>query len=254
MGLVAEIQSSSHAIVDCVRTAAVWISFIDHDFDSTERTAILGRLPDQTGGMTLARIEQYVGQAFQSGDLRELTAVFGYIQRNLAPASREPFLRLVIDIVVADGRVSIGERHALMLLADVVGLGDALAGMFEEAAQIAFTLPPADLSDPAYWENLESEARRKRQREQASGDAGERGSGAPPPGARSPAVVEALAILGLVGNPGLDEIKAAYRRLARVHHPDRYAGLDQDAIEQATRAFQRIQGAYERLSRSAAHA
>lgn len=42
----------------------------------------------------------------------------------------------------------------------------------------------------------------------------------------------------------LEEITSSYRRLARVHHPDRNRGNE----ARATVAFQRLQGAYETLS------
>ncbi len=57
-----------------------------------------------------------------------------------------------------------------------------------------------------------------------------------------------LAILGLEESASASEIKEAYRRMAQVHHPERFAALGQDAVAAANVSFQRIQRAYESLA------
>lgn len=62
--------------------------------------------------------------------------------------------------------------------------------------------------------------------------------------------IRALATLGLEeGVPQID-IKNAYRRLALIHHPDRYGVGGPDAIAAATETFKRIRAAYETLRES----
>ena len=68
------------------------------------------------------------------------------------------------------------------------------------------------------------------------------GWGGPGDGSRSRDEMRALEVLEIEGDPDTDEIKAAYRRLAKANHPDAAPG-DKDA---ATR-FQAIQTAYEVL-------
>jgi len=56
-----------------------------------------------------------------------------------------------------------------------------------------------------------------------------------------------LAILGLSGEPGRQEISAAYRRLVTQHHPDRYHTASATAQSAAAARFIEITRAYEEL-------
>ncbi len=53
-------------------------------------------------------------------------------------------------------------------------------------------------------------------------------------------------MLGLEEGATEDDIRAAYRRLSLVHHPDRYGA---DAVRAATDTFRRIQAAFDLLMR-----
>lgn len=55
-------------------------------------------------------------------------------------------------------------------------------------------------------------------------------------------------IMGLGPNASQHEIKAAYRRLARQHHPDSFAGASDAEAAAATERFQLIAEAYRLLS------
>jgi len=245
ISLVDELNASTNAVVDCVRFSAAWIACIDHEFSSVERDAILALLPDRIGGMPLARMVEHIQSANRSNNYAPLASVFIFIREQLADESRDALISLVVAIAAADVKVSVGEKHALMFLADLVGCSGKLAVVFEEVTGLSWS-DPADLSDPAHWENLE---RARRQRDEASSRKDQernrqRGASAARPDA---ARIEALAILGLVGSPSQDEIRTSFRRLAKLHHPDRYQGLGAEAIDHATRTFQRIQSAYDRL-------
>lgn len=250
MSLALELDSSSSTIVDCVRLAAVWVGHIDHDFSEVERDAILARLPDRPDGMALERIVEHVRNGLADPSAVEISAVFAYIRGTLSPESREPLLRLTCEIVAADGRVSVGERHALAFLADLVSLTTELPRIFEDETGLRWTVPP-DLSDAGYWKRIESETKSRKDSSAKEADDKEKKSSADSGDKHGidPRQVEALAVLGLVGQPTEDEIKSAYRRLTKVHHPDRFHGLDQEAVQHATRAFQRIRSAYEVLIR-----
>lgn len=49
---------------------------------------------------------------------------------------------------------------------------------------------------------------------------------------------EARRLLGLGEAAKLSEIKSAYRRLARHHHPDRHDSTDDEMMKQLNRAYQ----------------
>ncbi len=60
-----------------------------------------------------------------------------------------------------------------------------------------------------------------------------------------------LGVLGLVGGASLDDIKRAYRRLAKEYHPDMVRHLDPTMQKAASARFDEISRAYETLIRSA---
>lgn len=82
----------------------------------------------------------------------------------------------------------------------------------------------------------------------SSGAGGSNGAGGPAsPGADREA---AYRTLGLPVGASADEIKKAYRRLARTYHPDSLSHLPENSAErrQAQERFLKIQAAYERLT------
>lgn len=61
-----------------------------------------------------------------------------------------------------------------------------------------------------------------------------------PPPPRPDRLAEAYAILGLTPQATSDEVRQAYRRLARENHPDRFATQGEAARQQAEARFKRI--------------
>ena len=59
--------------------------------------------------------------------------------------------------------------------------------------------------------------------------------------------VEALRAFGLPYDATDDEVRDAYRRLAKEHHPDHVASQGEEAVAEATQKFVRIREAYEVL-------
>jgi hypothetical protein len=101
-----------------------------------------------------------------------------------------------------------------------------------------------------YFEGLTAEEAAAREAEERMSGKGFKetahyGWGGPGDGSRSRDEMRALDLLELDGDPSFDEIKAAYRRLAKANHPDT-AGGDAEA---ATR-FQAVQAAYEVLRKA----
>ena len=98
-----------------------------------------------------------------------------------------------------------------------------------------------------YFEGLTAEeaaAREKGESRTAAGyaAAGHYAWGGPGDGSRSRDEMRALAVLELESDAGPDEVKAAWRRLAKANHPDVRPG---DA--EAAARFQAVQAAYEVL-------
>ncbi len=100
-----------------------------------------------------------------------------------------------------------------------------------------------------YFEGLTAEEAAARAADEARGAAGYRQAGhyrwgGPGDGTRSRDEMHALAVLELEADAGFEEIRTAYRRLAKANHPDVAPG------EEAARRFQAIQAAYDLLRRA----
>jgi hypothetical protein len=98
-----------------------------------------------------------------------------------------------------------------------------------------------------YFEGLTAEEAAKREADERRDSDGFKeakfyGWGGSGDGSRSRDEMRALEVLELEGDPDFEEIKTAYRRLAKASHPD-VAGDDPDAA----RRFQTIQASYEVL-------
>jgi DnaJ-class molecular chaperone len=55
--------------------------------------------------------------------------------------------------------------------------------------------------------------------------------------------------LGLFGNPTLEQIKKAYRKLALIHHPDRLAGASDSVLKESQERMREIVEAHHALVR-----
>ena len=101
-----------------------------------------------------------------------------------------------------------------------------------------------------YFEGLTAEdaaAREAEEQRDANGyrHAGHYGWGGPGDGSRSRDEMRALDLLELDSDAGFEDIRIAYRRLAKAHHPDLKPGDSEAAAR-----FQAIQAAYEVLRKA----
>ncbi|AQU81468.1 MAG: DnaJ domain-containing protein [Halomonas sp.] len=81
----------------------------------------------------------------------------------------------------------------------------------------------------------QEEARRRQQRQRSS---------SPPPADRT---TRALAVLGLAPGASRTDVRQAYRRMAQLHHPDRFYSESDHLVALASARFQRIKNAYDYL-------
>lgn len=101
-----------------------------------------------------------------------------------------------------------------------------------------------------YFEGLNAEEAAAREADEQRDASGFRQSshyawGGPGDGSRSRDEMRALDVLDLEADSSFDQVKAAYRRLAKANHPDLKPG-DKEAAER----FRQVQAAYEVLRRA----
>ena len=64
---------------------------------------------------------------------------------------------------------------------------------------------------------------------------------------KSDSLEDAYKVLEIDPSATDDEVRAAYRRMALKHHPDKVASLGEDILKAANEKFQRINEAKERI-------
>lgn len=188
---------------------------------------------------------------------------------NTADRSNSHLLfELTLAMAMADGVFSVGENHIIRFFADILGLTKSQFVSSFRTVTGRDPQDPSDLSKASWWherdwqrrvreaqerESKERERHEQKQRRQSSQGKSEssqnQGNTSPPPpaggGSRR---ADALKHLGLGPGATIEEIKSAYKRLAKVHHPDRFEGLSVEIIEAANLSFRRIREAYEYLT------
>jgi DnaJ like chaperone protein len=161
---------------------------------------------------------------------------------------RELAMKGALELATGSGTLPLAQNLALRLVAEALGLESSrLNALFLE--RTGASLPePWDPSDPEAWlARQPSGAFQGREWD----DAGP-GPAPPPPApeaAGDPRIarIKALALLGLEEGASEEDIRKAFRRVSKVHHPDRYSELGPEVAAEATDAFRRIKDAYDFL-------
>jgi DnaJ-domain-containing protein 1 len=205
----------------CVLLVLGWIASSDGIIEPIEADH-LRKIATASGHAEL------IGQildVIRTRDLDALQLACEFVGRDFRGPKAFLFINLAIGMAQADGRLTPAKNHMLRFLADLIGLSpDALRHTFSEITGVPLPEPP-DPSRASFWASGQERA-------QPMGD---------------PLTTRAYAVLGLEACATSRQIKSAYRRLARVHHPDRFVQIGPEAVATATSTFRRIRDAYEHL-------
>jgi len=232
--LLYRLRKSENPIGICVVVLLSWIAASDGRISEEEEQSLqeIARAGGNHSDLTLAI------EAAKRGHVRELKLVCE-IGRKLVAEQRGLFLEMAVGVAIADGYLTISENHILRFLADLLGFSPSqFEALFQRMANRPFPLP-GDPSTVEWWNQRESAG---------TGERTHRRSGFRSSGEMTEA--EALAVLGLESSATLEQIKAAYRRMAKAHHPDKFASLGPEAVKAATITFTRIKKAYDLLTGS----
>jgi DnaJ like chaperone protein len=222
-------------------TLLAWLATCDGELHADELSAIR---QISSASKAPADVESAIAVArtANSSDLQLVCEV----ARQLPESSRRLFMQMALGVAIQDRVIHPAENHVLRFVADMLGLGSkGLNDVYSEMTGCSF--PPAnDLSDPSSQDSHnESEPKHQRDSSRNSGEEAHKRSRTESKMSR----LKALATLGLDEDATDEDVKLAYRRLARVHHPDRFASLGPEAVSAATKTFQRIQVAYQYLTK-----
>jgi DnaJ-domain-containing protein 1 len=244
----------------CILAVLAWVAASDGRIAPIERELLV--TVAEAGGGTDAL--PAILEMAQQGRPRDLEIACRFLRNQTTRGVKRLLARLAVTMAVQDGHLTIGENFILQFLADLLGIGPrAFARLFEQIAHRSFPVP-GDPSDPAWWHLRETGGHLG-----AGPDAWDRPSSARRPARAAPTLgsltratqasdagdeaepmtfAEAYQVLGLDGQASHEAVHAAYRRLAKARHPDRFAKLGPAAVATATFAFERLKEAYALLS------
>lgn len=214
-------------------------------------------------GHDLAPLLRIAGQR----DTHAVQLAAEVLHRQCSAEQGHGIIQKAIALAVENGRLSPANHYILRFLADLLGIPPAMLETLFQALTGSALPPPDDPSREAYWrarntayyrrqaERDAEQARAQQQREQEQEQARQhqqkererrerhgRASAAAPD-----RTLQALAILGLDPGASRRDIRRAYRRMAQLHHPDRFFAESEQATARASQRFQRIKKAYDYL-------
>lgn len=162
-------------------------------------------------------------------------------------ASRKLALQCALEVALDTEALSLPQHLAMRTAVEALAMEPGFLEQIFKERTGGFLPPPWDPSRPEAWPHGDPH-----------GTSGHRsGGGSPPSMSKQPHVddpriarIKALAMLGLDEEATEDEIRQAFRRVSKVHHPDHFQPLGEEATQAATQAFRRIKEAYDFLLRS----
>ena len=213
-----------------------WISGCDGNFHEKEKL-LFKRLSE-----ALLRDSNAVDRfrkSFEGNDTYEILKACRQLAKSVDPTKAHLIFELALSMAMADSVFSVGENHVIRFISDALGLTRTQYEASFQTVTGRIPTEPGDLSSAQWWQ--ERDRIRDEQKEQ------DRQNTATSSIDRQQA--ESLKMLFLEPTATMKEIKSAFRRLAKTHHPDRFEGLGNDVVETASISFRRIREAYEYLIR-----
>lgn len=232
---------SSNQMGFSILTVLAWLAGCDGNISEEEIDTLREIASNSKSDLDVA----WAVTAARTASVADLQLASEVIKHLPLPA-RKLFMQMALGVALADGELPAPENHVLRYLADLLELGTELDNVFREMTGKPFPAAP----DPSMERQEQHKDAGKQQQhdqssEQRSDQSHQRGQGSSNANVMR---IRALAILGLTEDATAEDIKLAFRRLARIHHPDRFTSLGSEAVQAATQTFQRIQGAYQVLT------
>lgn len=237
------LEKSSDPVGICTTLILAWMAHADGILTKNDREMLSllvhPMLHKKEDKRREAIIEELISIA-AGNNVDDLASACDVIRMNIPFGEKELFLDLLIGMMISDNRVNLSERYILEFMADLLGvLPDALNYSYKRNTGTDL-VGKGDPSSISWWS-----VHGGRNADEVNGeDGGGRNTFAP----ETPQ--HAYAVLGLHANASNDDIQQAYRRLADLHHPDRFRALGDEAVYRANITFGHIKNAFDILNRS----
>jgi uncharacterized tellurite resistance protein B-like protein len=232
------LERSENPVAAAMLLMLSWIASSDGEIGDDEMEELRAIANSGNGYAELLSVIE-VAERSQIEDLQLSCEVL----QKLEPKHRRLMLQMAVSMSLQDGYLTAVEGHIVRLVADVLSQKPSdLDGLFREMTGQAFPAP-ADPSSVEWWE-----ARQRRSEPRTKAQNSEQRAGAEA-GPAKPDIqrLRDLGVLGLDETATIDQVKEAYKRMAQIHHPDKFAPLGPQAVKAAEVTFLRIRSAYERL-------
>jgi DnaJ like chaperone protein len=237
------IRRSPHPVGLATVTLLAWIALADGEIDLDEErrlTDYARKNPDLASEPNLTHLLRTLSDT-------DLAAACDVLRSSLGRKEKRLFLEMALGMALADRFLTPAENQVLRFVADLFSLSPRrFRRLFQGVTACPLPDPP-DLSSSAWWRQAQAQRRRAPRRPSGRGRQGSSTVDLPSR-CRDLTRPQALRILGLASGASQVRVKRAYRRLARIHHPDRFHSLGPEAVEAASLTFRRIQEAYAALS------
>lgn len=233
------ILKSNNQLGTSILLILAWIAGSDGNVDKSEAKQLSEISEAAKHGISI----QPLIRIAENHDLTAIHLACDIVASHFKGEKAHLFMEMAIGISIADGLLLPTENHILRFLADLLGVNQA--GLNETFISITGRdiPPPSDVSSARYWRDRERAREGSSQQSKRSDGANSRKE----PPRHSSKAIAAYATLGLEPGASKDEIKQSYRRLAQVHHPDRFSSLGEESVAAASQTFVRIREAYDYL-------
>jgi DnaJ-domain-containing protein 1 len=164
-----------------------------------------------------------------------ITNTLNVARKALSAQGRLGFLDVCIVAARSDDRLVFSEQLLLLTIADALQIPlSVLESVYLQRTGLKFP----KLGDPSRLEYYQ------RSKSQRTGSDQQKTSSE---SSKHAELEELLEVLGLEPNCTVAQIRAAYRREALKHHPDKHPGDDEEMRKKRSETFLQIKTAYERL-------
>ncbi|WP_249327998.1 DnaJ domain-containing protein [Pseudoalteromonas sp. S4488] len=216
------LKNSQNPLGTSVLLILSWIALSDGNLDDSELAQLQEIASASSSGSDINKLLEII----ESRDVEAIRLASEVVKAHFTGTKARLFLEMAIQMSIADNYLLPSENHILRYISDLLNISKPLLNsIFTEFTGKAIPEP----SDPSYASYWSSQSRPNNSEDNLS------------------RLDKAYVTLGIEKGATLQEIKKAYRKLAQMHHPDKYATLGEEATAAAKINFQRIKDAYDYL-------